>query len=65
MAKQLVFGEEARRSLKKGIDALAASVRVTLGPSGPQRNPGQEIWPAHRLQRWRDHSQRDRAGRAL
>ena len=34
MAKQIVFGEEARRSLKKGIDALAESVSVTLGPSG-------------------------------
>jgi len=34
MAKQLVFGEEARRSLKKGIDALANSVRITLGPRG-------------------------------
>jgi len=34
MAKQLAFGEDARRSLKKGIDALAASVRVTLGPHG-------------------------------
>ena len=34
MAKQLSFGEEARRSLKKGIDALADSVRVTLGPMG-------------------------------
>src|SRR3989304_2659884 len=34
MAKQLAFGEEARRSLKKGIDTLAASVRITLGPTG-------------------------------
>ncbi|MFC2031895.1 chaperonin GroEL [Chloroflexota bacterium] len=34
MAKQIIFGEEARRSLKKGIDTLAASVRVTLGPKG-------------------------------
>ena len=34
MAKQLAFGEDARRSLKKGIDALAASVRITLGPKG-------------------------------
>ena len=34
MAKQLSFGEEARRSLKKGIDALADSVSVTLGPRG-------------------------------
>ena len=34
MAKQLVFGEEARRSLKKGIDILADSVKITLGPRG-------------------------------
>ena len=33
-AKQLSFGEEARRSLKLGIDTLANSVRVTLGPKG-------------------------------
>ncbi len=34
MAKQLVFDEEARRSLKAGIDALAEAVKVTLGPRG-------------------------------
>ena len=34
MAKQIVFGEEARHSLKKGIDALANAVKVTLGPKG-------------------------------
>jgi len=34
MAKQIIFGEEARRSLKKGVDVLAAAVRVTLGPKG-------------------------------
>jgi len=34
MAKQLSFGEDARRSLKKGIDTLTEAVRVTLGPSG-------------------------------
>jgi len=34
MAKQLVFDEEARRSLKAGVDALAAAVKVTLGPRG-------------------------------
>jgi chaperonin GroEL len=34
MAKQLVFDEEARRSLKAGVDALANAVRVTLGPRG-------------------------------
>ena len=34
MAKQLIFDEEARRSLKKGIDVLAGAVKTTLGPKG-------------------------------
>jgi len=34
MAKQVVFGEEARKSLKNGIDTLADAIRVTLGPRG-------------------------------
>ena len=33
-AKQLLFGEDARRSLKKGIDILANAVATTLGPKG-------------------------------
>ena len=34
MAKQIIFDEEVRQSLKKGIDALADAVKVTLGPKG-------------------------------
>jgi len=34
MAKQLQFDDEARRSLKKGIDVLASAVGSTLGPKG-------------------------------
>ncbi|GAC1561787.1 MAG: chaperonin GroEL [Ktedonobacteraceae bacterium] len=34
MAKQLVFDEEARRALKRGIDILAGAVKTTLGPKG-------------------------------
>ena len=34
MAKQLKFGEEARRSLKTGVDSLANAVKTTLGPKG-------------------------------
>ena len=34
MAKQLIFDEEARRSLKRGIDILAGAVKSTLGPKG-------------------------------
>jgi chaperonin GroEL len=34
MAKQLVFGEEARRRLKTGMDVLSTAVVTTLGPKG-------------------------------
>ncbi|MFC2047501.1 chaperonin GroEL [Chloroflexota bacterium] len=34
MAKQIIFDEEVRHTLKKGIDTLAEAVRVTLGPKG-------------------------------
>jgi chaperonin GroEL len=33
-AKQIVFDEEARKALERGIDAVASSVLVTLGPKG-------------------------------
>jgi chaperonin GroEL len=34
MAKQIIFNIEAREELKKGVDALANAVKVTLGPKG-------------------------------
>ena len=34
MAKQIIFDEEARRSLREGVDALANALKVTLGPRG-------------------------------
>ena len=34
MAKQLTFNEEARRSLKKGVDTLSDAVKTTMGPKG-------------------------------
>jgi len=34
MAKQIVYGEEARKSLLKGVNKLADTVKVTLGPKG-------------------------------
>ena len=33
-AKELIFDVEARARLKKGVDALAEAVKVTLGPKG-------------------------------
>lgn len=34
MAKQIKFGEEARRALEAGVNALADTVKITLGPKG-------------------------------
>ena len=34
MAKQMVYGEEARKALLSGIDQLANTVKITLGPKG-------------------------------
>ncbi len=34
MAKQILYGEEARRALQNGIDRLADTVKITLGPKG-------------------------------
>lgn len=34
MAKEIVFSEEARKSLEKGVDILAEAVKITLGPKG-------------------------------
>ena len=34
MAKQIIYGEDARKALQSGIDQLANTVKVTLGPKG-------------------------------
>ena len=34
MAKEIIFGEQARKSLQNGVDKLANAVKVTLGPKG-------------------------------
>ena len=34
MAKNIIFGEDARKSLQAGVDKLANAVKVTLGPKG-------------------------------
>ena len=47
MAKQLEFDEQARRSLKRGIDTLASAVKTTLGPKG--RNVALEVKEGDRV----------------
>ena len=34
MAKQLLYGEDARQALERGVNALADTVKITLGPKG-------------------------------
>jgi len=34
MAKQIIYGEEARRALEKGVNQLADTIRLTIGPKG-------------------------------
>ena len=34
MAKQIIYGEEARKALMKGVDQLSNTVKITLGPKG-------------------------------
>ena len=34
MAKKIIYGQQARESLQKGIDTLADTVKITLGPKG-------------------------------
>ena len=34
MAKQIIYGEEARKALQRGVEQLADTVKITLGPKG-------------------------------
>ena len=34
MAKEIIYGEEDRKALQNGVDKLADTVKITLGPKG-------------------------------
>ena len=34
MAKEIIYGAEARAALQRGVDQLADTVKITLGPKG-------------------------------
>ena len=34
MAKKIIYGEDARKALLKGVNQLADTVKITLGPKG-------------------------------
>jgi len=50
VAKQLAFNEDARKSLKTGLDVLANTVKVTLGPRGRNVVLDKKIWSASGVQ---------------
>lgn len=58
MAKQIIYGEEARKALQSGIDQLANTVKVTLGPKGRNVVLGKKYGAPPDYQRRRYHCQR-------
>ena len=63
MAKEIKYGAEARNALQNGVNQLADTVRVTLGPKG--RNVVLDKQYAAHHKRWCYDCKRDRAGRRL
>ena len=52
MAKDIYFDVDARDRLKKGVDALADAVKVTLGPKGRNVVVGKKIRCSTCNERW-------------
>ena len=44
MAKDIIYGEEARKSLQAGIDKLSNTVKITLGPKGTTQFVSNASW---------------------
>ena len=65
MSKLIKRGDEARKALEAGVNSLADTVKITLGPKGRNVVLDKKFGaPAHH-QRRRDHRQGDRAGGPL
>jgi len=63
MAKQIIFDSEARTALKRGVDQLADTVKVTLGPKGRNVIIEKKIRRTNRHERRCFGCQRDRTRR--
>ena len=61
MAKDIIYGEEARKSLQAGIDKLADTVKITLGPKGRNVVLDKKVRRSPYHKRRRYHRQGDRA----
>ena len=66
MAKDIKFSEDARRSMLRGVDALANAVKVTLGPKGrnPNVSPARGKSGLHRAGCWVTPRRREATNRA-
>ena len=65
MSKLIKRGDEARKALEAGVNSLADTVKITLGPKGRNVVLDKKYGAPPHHQRRRDHRQGDRAGRPL
>ena len=65
MAKEIKYGAEARNALQNGVNQLADTVRVTLGPKGRNVVLDKQYGAPLITKRWCYDCKRDRAGRRL
>ena len=63
MAKEIKFGAEARAALEAGVNKLADTVRVTIGPKGRNVVLDKQFGAPHK--RWCYDRKRDRTGRRI
>ena len=61
MAKEIKYGAEARTALEAGVNKLADTVRVTLGPKGRNVVLDKSVRRSADHKRWCYHCKRDRA----
>jgi len=59
MAKEIKFNLEARDAMKRGVDALANAVKVTLGPKGRNVIIDKKIWCTLYHKRWCNRCKRN------
>ena len=61
MAKEIIYGEEARKALLNGINKLADTVKITLGPKGRNVVLDRKFGFSAHYKRWRNNRKRNRA----
>lgn len=65
MAKEIKYGVEARKALEAGVNKLADTVRVTIGPKGRNVVLDKSFGRSADHKRWCYHRERDRVRRPV